>query len=119
MGLTPTLLGGILCLSSFGDVHMVHELTATVRIDGLNKARSMFVEQYLHEQIGFTWGNAETIQIEDCLELRCKWHYSNLQFAEEDYECISERLSFMKRAGIVSSFFTTVLQKEMNAANHS
>jgi len=98
---------------------MIHELVVNVKINDLNQTKMMFVEQYLHEQIGFSWGVPETIQFENYLELRCKWYYESFEFAEGDYECISERLSFMKRAGIVSSFFTTVISKETNVVNHS
>lgn len=87
-------------------------LTARVRINGLNESKIHFVEQYLGEQIGSPWGTSDILEDDSGLVLDLRWTYDDSMTCEQDYECISERLSMLKRAEVIREFTTTTLVTE-------
>lgn len=93
-------------------------LIAKVNFSDFNEHKLAFVEEYLGEQVGSSWGKSEILEKEEGLSLYCKWYYANLNFAEEDYACVSQRLDTLKRANIVLSFSASI-EKEASVLNHS
>ena len=93
-------------------------LIAKVNFSDFNEHKLAFVEEYLGEQVGSSWGKSDVIEKQEGLSLHCKWYYSNLNFAEEDYACVSQRLDTLKRANIVPSFSASI-EKEASVLNHS
>jgi len=93
-------------------------LIAKVNFLDFNEHKLAFVEEYLGEQVGSSWGKSEILEKEEGLSLYCKWYYANFTYADEDYACVSQRLDTLKRANIVLSFSAS-LEKEASVLNHS
>jgi hypothetical protein len=97
-----------------------YSLTATVPIQNKNEHLLFFIEDCFTHCVESRWGSSEILENENFLTLSCKWSYDNSELAEEDYACLSQKVSEMKLANIVSSSSRVSLNvKETNVVNHS
>ena len=81
-------------------------ITVTACIPSPNKHRLSFLEGYLRQQMGTTWGWPGWVQAsdDDSTTLTLHWYEKDLSLAEEDVECLSSCLDELKRAEVVRSF---------------
>lgn len=95
-------------------------LSANVPIQNKNEHLLFFIEDCLGFCVESRWGNSEIYENENFLTLSCSWSYDNFELAEEDYACLSQKVSEMKLANIVSQDSRVSLStKETNVVNHS
>lgn len=97
-----------------------YSLNVVAKIKDKNEHLLFFIEDCFTHCVESRWGNSEIYESESCLSIHCKWSYDKADLAEEDYACLSQKVSEMKLANIVSQDSRVSLSsKETNVVNHS